>query len=490
MRAVRRTPRRAARAGAQLGRDRAPPTRASFLRPRRCRSRASPATSSRRCSGRPASTPATPSAPTAPARSSSPTPAPTLERSDAGLLSTAAWRSPDGELTYALEGAIFVTGAAVQWLRDGLQIVGSAAETAAIAATVDDVRGRRVRAGADRPRRPRTGTRTPAARSSASPAARRAPTWSARRWRRSPSRCATCSTTMPAPDSLTAARRRRRQPPTTCSASSRPTSSAYPSSGRGSSRPPRLGAAFLAGLGIGVWDSTDDLRETWQLDRRFEPGRPTAPPPTRRTPAGRTPSSAPMAWARLSRSPSSLSRARRAPRWAASRASDRPRRGRPAPRPGVSSASVELLVGLLGRRLELGEPAPELVDLRLELQAARLELLDRLAGGRPASCSASPAGLLGLGQRLPRPPRGARASPSSPGTTCSSGGAGGSGRGRRRPRSPSASGSATAAATSTVVDPGRGQGRGQQPAADRLRALAGRPSRRSGSPRPGRRPPG
>ena len=52
---------------------------------------------------------------------------------DAGLLTTAAWRSPDGELTYALEGAIFVTGAAVQWLRDGLQIVGSAAETEALA---------------------------------------------------------------------------------------------------------------------------------------------------------------------------------------------------------------------------------------------------------------------------------------------------------------------------------------------------------------------
>jgi glycerol kinase len=32
-----------------------------------------------------------------------------------------------------------------------------------------------------------------------------------------------------------------------------------------------LGAAFLAGLGVGVWDSVDDLRETWQLDARFEP---------------------------------------------------------------------------------------------------------------------------------------------------------------------------------------------------------------------------
>ena len=33
-----------------------------------------------------------------------------------------------------------------------------------------------------------------------------------------------------------------------------------------------LGAAFLAGLGTGVWGSTDDLRDTWALDRRFEPG--------------------------------------------------------------------------------------------------------------------------------------------------------------------------------------------------------------------------
>ena len=32
-----------------------------------------------------------------------------------------------------------------------------------------------------------------------------------------------------------------------------------------------LGAAFLAGLGVGVWDSTDDLRHTWQLDRSFDP---------------------------------------------------------------------------------------------------------------------------------------------------------------------------------------------------------------------------
>lgn len=65
----------------------------------------------------------------------------TLQRSDAGLLSTIAWQGPDAALTYALEGVIFVTGAAVQWLRDGLQIIGSAAETAAIANTVKDSAG-------------------------------------------------------------------------------------------------------------------------------------------------------------------------------------------------------------------------------------------------------------------------------------------------------------------------------------------------------------
>jgi glycerol kinase len=65
----------------------------------------------------------------------------TLQRSDAGLLSTIAWQDPGGALTYALEGSIFVTGAAVQWLRDGLQIIGSAAETAAIANTVSDSQG-------------------------------------------------------------------------------------------------------------------------------------------------------------------------------------------------------------------------------------------------------------------------------------------------------------------------------------------------------------
>ena len=57
------------------------------------------------------------------------------------LLTTVAWMKPDGSLVYALEGAVFVTGAAVQWLRDGLQVIGSAEEIEALARTVPDSDG-------------------------------------------------------------------------------------------------------------------------------------------------------------------------------------------------------------------------------------------------------------------------------------------------------------------------------------------------------------
>jgi glycerol kinase len=53
-----------------------------------------------------------------------------------GLLTTVAWGIGD-EVTYALEAAVFVTGAAVQWLRDGLGLVAEAAETEGMAASLD-----------------------------------------------------------------------------------------------------------------------------------------------------------------------------------------------------------------------------------------------------------------------------------------------------------------------------------------------------------------
>ncbi|HED13319.1 MAG TPA: glycerol kinase [Gammaproteobacteria bacterium] len=56
------------------------------------------------------------------------------------LLTTVAYRL-DGKTSYALEGSIFVAGAAVQWLRDRLQIIQSAAETEALAASLDSNKG-------------------------------------------------------------------------------------------------------------------------------------------------------------------------------------------------------------------------------------------------------------------------------------------------------------------------------------------------------------
>src|SRR5262249_16658726 len=57
-----------------------------------------------------------------------------------GLLTTPAYRIR-GRPAYALDGAIFAAGAGVKWLRDGLKVIGSAAETASLAASVRDEHG-------------------------------------------------------------------------------------------------------------------------------------------------------------------------------------------------------------------------------------------------------------------------------------------------------------------------------------------------------------
>lgn len=61
-------------------------------------------------------------------------------RSSARLLSTVAWKI-GGTTTYALEGSVFVGGAAVQWLRDGLGIIESASDIEGLAASVPDAGG-------------------------------------------------------------------------------------------------------------------------------------------------------------------------------------------------------------------------------------------------------------------------------------------------------------------------------------------------------------
>ncbi|WP_106419179.1 glycerol kinase GlpK [Salinicola tamaricis] len=60
--------------------------------------------------------------------------------SDNGLLTTIAWEI-DGEVEYALEGAIFVAGSVVQWLRDGLRMLGKASDSEAYAERAGDSEG-------------------------------------------------------------------------------------------------------------------------------------------------------------------------------------------------------------------------------------------------------------------------------------------------------------------------------------------------------------
>src|SRR5256712_5571200 len=60
--------------------------------------------------------------------------------SSRGLLTTIAWRI-NGRTTYALEGSVFIAGAAIQWLRDGLGLFTHPAPSEAMARSVDDTAG-------------------------------------------------------------------------------------------------------------------------------------------------------------------------------------------------------------------------------------------------------------------------------------------------------------------------------------------------------------
>jgi len=64
-----------------------------------------------------------------------------IVRSQSGLLATAAYGLEPGHRVYALEGSIAITGAAVQWLRDNLRLIESAADTEAAAQSVPDTGG-------------------------------------------------------------------------------------------------------------------------------------------------------------------------------------------------------------------------------------------------------------------------------------------------------------------------------------------------------------
>jgi glycerol kinase len=192
-------------------------------------------------------------------------------RSDAGLLTTVAWDLGDG-LVYALEGSIFVTGAAVQWLRDGLGLIDSAAEIEGLARTVPDS-GDVVFVPA------LTGLGAP----HWDPHARGAVLGITRGTTRAHLARATLEAiafqvrdvvdVMVSEAGLTVP---ELSADGGASANDLLLQLQADQLGVPVRRPvvaetTALGAAFLAGLGTGVWGSLDELAATWSLDRRFEP---------------------------------------------------------------------------------------------------------------------------------------------------------------------------------------------------------------------------
>ncbi len=190
--------------------------------------------------------------------------------SRSGMLTTVAWRR-DGRLSYALEGAIFITGAALQWLRDGLGIIGSAAEAGPIASSVPDsggvflvpafvglgaphwdpyARGTIVglTRGSGRPQLVRAAVESMAYQTKDVVDAMQGDMSSPLRELRVDGGAAVMDVLCQfQADLLGIPVLRPRQTETTA-----------------------LGAAFLAGLGAGLW-ADGDLAKLWKLDREFEP---------------------------------------------------------------------------------------------------------------------------------------------------------------------------------------------------------------------------
>ena len=188
------------------------------------------------------------------------------------LLTTIAWTAPDGTITYALEGAVFVTGAAVQWLRDGLQIIGSAVEVESLARSVPDAGGvvfvpALTGLGAPHWYPDARGTLLGLTRGTTRAHLARA-TLDAIAFEVRDVVDAITSEAGCAVPSL--------QVDGGASANDLLCQLQSDQLGVPVQRPQvlettALGAAFLAGLGTGVWASTDELADTWRLDARFDP---------------------------------------------------------------------------------------------------------------------------------------------------------------------------------------------------------------------------
>jgi len=191
--------------------------------------------------------------------------------SQRGLLTTVAWQLGN-ELTYALEGSIFIAGAAVQWLRDGLGLVETAAETDALASSLssnDGVYFVPAFVGLGTPywdpqaRGLLIGLTRGTTKAHLARAALEAMAYQTR-------------------DVLGAMQADGGESPTTLKVDGGAAANNWLMQFQADMlqipvrRPviqetTALGAAYLAGLAVGFWSSLDEIRAIWQLDREFQP---------------------------------------------------------------------------------------------------------------------------------------------------------------------------------------------------------------------------
>ena len=190
-------------------------------------------------------------------------------RSDGGLLTTVGW-SLNGEVTYCLEGAVFVGGAVVQWLRDGLGLISEAAEIEALAAQCESTDGvylvpAFVGLGAPYWDPAARGTMIGITRGTARPQVARAAlesiAYQSRDLLELMQREAGVSLGGLRVDGGAAANNLLMQ----FQADMLDVDVLRPEVLETTA----LGAARLAGLATGVWDSTDEIVEAWRLERRF-----------------------------------------------------------------------------------------------------------------------------------------------------------------------------------------------------------------------------
>jgi glycerol kinase len=192
--------------------------------------------------------------------------------SKSNLLTTVAWRIAGQPMQYAVEGSVFVGGAAVQWLRDGLGIIDNAPEVNTLAASVPDSGGVIMVpafAGLGAPHW--------------DPRARGAIFGMTRGTRAAHIARATLdgiafqvADVLDAMESDLGVAIEGLRVDGGASASDLLMQIQADLLGCAVERPQisestALGAAYLAGLGVGVWENADALASRWELDRRFEP---------------------------------------------------------------------------------------------------------------------------------------------------------------------------------------------------------------------------